>query len=1006
MNKLIELIQSITKRDPNRSEAELQAEIRQLLIEAPLDLGDNQVKLESALKDARRIDIEVGATVIEVKRNLRKGRILEDAIHQLTGYVIERTHETDQAYVGLLTDGAEWRCFHLQSDQTLIEVAHYVIKESSINIDDFINWLDGILATQQSLLPNPNTIETKLGAGSPFYKIHHATLFDLYRQHRDLPTVQMKRSLWAKLLTTALGSHFEDNDDLFVEHTLLVNTAEIIAHAVLGLPIRQLEASVLLSGSAFTESGLHGVVENDFFDWVLDIPNGDRFVQSLAAKISRFDWTKVSYDVMKILYESIIDQTVRQKLGEYYTPDWLAEVLVREVVDQPLVQKVLDPSCGSGTFLFHTIRRCLQAARDQDLDMGESIHRITQQVIGFDIHPVAVTLARVTYLLALGRENLLSPDRAAIHIPVYLADSMQWRQKPQDLLSHNHIVINTSDEGLSFESELRFPFEILKQSQVFDELIQNFVDRLSQKQPQDPIPEIVDILERLNIDDQFHPTLETTFQTMCSLHDQGRDHIWGYYIRNLVRPTWLSLPENHVHILLGNPPWLSYRKMPEEMQSSFRKLSQERSLWHGAKNATHQDLSALFVVKAIQSYLQDGGKFAFVMPNSVLDRDYFQGFRNGCYATHQDMTQVAFQESWDLKKLRPHFFPRGSAVIFGHRSDHAERMPHQTEQWSGRVNDSKASWSSAQNTIKRQKQTDSDSNSKSKSGYAGQFFQGATIVPRVLMIVEPAPRPVLGLVKGTSIIQSKRSALEKEPWCSLPSRSGVIESQFIWHLYTGSSILPFRCTTPELATIPWDEQRQKLIHGDVYELGLYQQFSKWWRESEKLWMQHRTSDRLTLIQQVNYMNKLSHQFPVAAERVVYATSGMHICAARLLDQKGIIDSKLYWMKSSSRRESDYLCAVLNAAITTDRTRPFMSYGKDERDIHKHVWKLPIPKFNSQVQLHQDISGLGQILEKKISDLPLRSVYFSSVRADIRKFIANSKQGQKLEALVTRLLDDC
>ena len=44
----------------------------------------------------------------------------------------------------------------------------------------------------------------------------------------------MKRRLWARLLTTALGTQFEDSDALFVEHTYLVNTAEVIAHAIVG----------------------------------------------------------------------------------------------------------------------------------------------------------------------------------------------------------------------------------------------------------------------------------------------------------------------------------------------------------------------------------------------------------------------------------------------------------------------------------------------------------------------------------------------------------------------------------------------------------------------------------------------------------------------------------------------------------------------------------------------------------------------------------------------------
>jgi hypothetical protein len=50
------------------------------------------------------------------------------------------------------------------------------------------------------------------------------------------------------------------------------------------------------------------------------------------------------------------------------------------------------------------------------------------------------------------------------------------------------------------------------------------------------------------------------------------------------------------------------------------------------------------------------------------------------------------------------------------------------------------------------------------------------------------------------------------------------------------------------------------------------------------------------------------------------------------------ETGLYWAPINSEDEADYLCAIMNSAVTTEILRPFMSYGKDERDIHKHVWQ--------------------------------------------------------------------
>ena len=128
-----------------------------------------------------------------------------------------------------------------------------------------------------------------------------------------------------------------------------------------------------------------------------------------------------------MLYESVITAPTRKRLGEYYTPDWLAERIVATAVDRPLETRVLDPSCGSGTFVFHAVRRYLNAAEAAGLSLELALSGLTRKVLGMDLHPVAVTLARVTYLLAIGRDRLIHPDRGPIQVPVYLGDAVQWR---------------------------------------------------------------------------------------------------------------------------------------------------------------------------------------------------------------------------------------------------------------------------------------------------------------------------------------------------------------------------------------------------------------------------------------------------------------------------------------------------------------------------------------------------------------------------------------------------
>ncbi|WP_226584376.1 class I SAM-dependent methyltransferase, partial [Acuticoccus sediminis] len=432
---LTETFSRLVGRDNRRTEAEIQADVRQFILDAPFELEEDDlslVQLESQLGDRRRIDVEVGATVIEVKRDLRPERIRRDAEEQLAGYVAMRAEQTGLRYVGMLTDGTGWYCYHLVENE-LRQVAEISLEVGQI--DRLTVWLEGVLATTHGLVPTAEAIVTRLGATSSAYLLDRATISAIYQRHRNEPSVAMKRTLWARLLTSALGTQFEDSDDLFIEHTLLVNSAEIIAHAVLGLHPETITPAALLGGERFDESGIYGVVEQDFFDWVAELEEGRTFVRTLSRRLARFDWSAVEQDVLKVLYESIIGAETRKRLGEYYTPDWLAHIVVEEAIDAPLSRRVLDAACGSGTFLFHAIRRYIAAAEAAGIAVPDQITGVTRHIIGMDLHPVAVTLARVTYLLAIGRDRLIDPARGTIQIPVYLGDSLQWQEQSLDLWS-------------------------------------------------------------------------------------------------------------------------------------------------------------------------------------------------------------------------------------------------------------------------------------------------------------------------------------------------------------------------------------------------------------------------------------------------------------------------------------------------------------------------------------------------------------------------------------------
>ncbi len=1006
---LTDLVKRMATRGGGRTEADVQADIRTLLLYGGLNLEDHQVvKLEEQTADGtrRRIDVAVGFTVIEVKEDLRAGNVRPKAVEQLSGYVSTQTAKYNQRYSGVLTDGADWYLHYLGPDGDLVEVSSLQCSATDPDPERLLIWLEGVLATVQAITPSPGEIERRLGATSPAFALDFAELTALYDGCREHSEVQLKRELWSKLLTTALGTSFTDTDRLFIEHTYLVVAAEIIAHAVVGFDPSDpsLGPATLISGQAFTATAqIHGVVEADFFDWVLEAQGGAEWIRGLARRLQRFVWNNVEHDVLKVLYESVIGTVTRKQLGEYYTPDWLAERMVAEVVTDPLNQRVLDPSCGSGTFVFQAARRYLDAAEAAGVANGDALRGLTYHVFGLDLHPVAVTLARVTYLLAIGTERLAAPDRGPLNVPVYLGDSIQW-DKRTDMLTAQGITIPTSDLPMLFDTELVFPERLLSDAGRFDELVFELSRRATDRPKNSAIPSITSVLRNFGVHEDDRATVSETFRLLCSLYDNDRNHIWGYYVRNLVRPLWLMRSENKVDVLVGNPPWLAYGFMTLGMKENFRTQSKARNLWPTNKTARNPDLSAFFVARSAELYLRGGGAFAFVMPNAVLSRQQYEGFREGDYGSD---TTITFNQPWDLSEVKPDMFPVPSCAVFGQLTNAGsgrKSLPKETILWSGQLPKASTTWSVAEGKLSQSATVSVVALTGSASPYAPRFAAGANIRPRVLLCVEPAPAGPLGAGAGRTRVRSLRSNQEKTPWKELPGLDGVVENQFLRPVHLGSTVVPYRLLEPWLTVVPWDGQR--LLNGDDPEIERYPALADWWRKAEGVWTaNNKQGAALRLGDQVDYRRSLRQQFPLAPQRVVYTKSGTTLAAARVADPRALIDHVLYWASAASTGEAHYLCAIVNSEVLKERVKPLQSKGLfGARHWDKYIFSVPFGLFDPDNDLHSRLAEAGEQAEDIAATVPLApGVEFKRARTQVRAALVSAGIAQTIEDLVDELL---
>ncbi len=561
---------------------EVKADFRDLLVkEFGVQLG--ALDFERRVPEVRgRLDALIGRTVFEAKTDL--DREWPDVERRMPDYLADREREERERFVGIASDGRKWVVFELAAGQ-LVEVKCTELDPDKPEI--FLAWLDGAVALRSSLPPNALTVREQLGEDSVAYRRADEELRALWERLKANPVAMLKRQLWADLLKLVYGREVE-SDALWFQHTFLVIVAKCIALAVMRL--NEDDPARLLSGEAFAAAGINGAVESDFFDWVVGDPVGEALVRRIMNHVRRFRLSEVETDVLKILYELLIDRDERHGLGEYYTPDWLAAKMVRSAIDRPLEQRVLDPGCGSGTFLFHAIRHFLDEAEDAAMPRERRAAEACAQIAGLDIHPVAVIIARVTYLLGLAP---VLPQRAGgLSIPVYLGDAMQL--SISEFLAGKELTIRvppppagasgSSNGNGNGRETLDFPETFCRDPALFDKAIERMrtgsLEGLSRAQIEAALHRITEQHYRADVTDEQKLAIQDlgkTYLTFDRLRRDKRDTIWAYVARNLSRPLAYSASAGWANVVIGNPPWLAFPHMSADLQRRFRRAGARRA---------------------------------------------------------------------------------------------------------------------------------------------------------------------------------------------------------------------------------------------------------------------------------------------------------------------------------------------------------------------------------------------------------------------------------------------
>ena len=950
----------------------------------------------------QRVDLRVRNTYIEFKRDIMvRGAPDAKYVKQLDEYLLSAVESGWGIQNGILTDGKHYLKRGIGDHILPIAGNPPRVFERATQGPRLREYLNDVIDTvAQDIVPSSETLTRHLGMNSDLLKQATALLVSAHNQYREHPTVSVKRKLWQELLQVALGQDSAGDPDaadwLFVRHTYLATLTALVMQAHFGIDVeREADSNParLIDGSILhAQTGLKGVIESDLFQWPGEIGQ-TQYVRAIARKVAQFAWRNhKTEELAATLYQNTITPSERRKMGEYYTPRWLAQAIVDEMPD-PLNAATMDPACGSGTFLESVAKRIIESAEREGLSARETLNKLLNNIIGIDLHPVAVQLAKATYVLSCNETITaarLEGHRADITPPVYLGDSLQLRYDRNTIFGQGYVTLLTTEtpEGESAPVQFQIPMSVARQPDKFDRLMLDLARAVEREEDTDRV------LDRHSITDKNErEPMRNTAERMRRLRDMGRDHVWAYYLRNMVRPA--AIAEEKVDAIVGNPPWLTYNQSADIIREELQNLSKSAyDIWAGGRNAPNQDISALFFARAADLYLRDGGAIGMVMPHSALRSGQYLKWRSGYWQTKGRgaksgiSVDFRFKTPWDLDNLDPNdFFPMPGSVIFARRVAKSSDLETGRESARPLTPGSVEIWRGATDTpsVTRLAERLHHDDGEFHSAYAEFARRGADIFDRRLYFVRVHPNEGMFAFPNTFATYPRASRQDKKTYDISQLNGAVVHADNLFSVYLGESLAPYIALPPLTAVLPvikstmilpLDHSRcakngktGKIRHNacrvDTQELDVRMQ--ERWPMMEALWDANKgKSDNKSLTQNLNWMNKLTSQLEYLRNpgdrpvRIAYTGAGRPT-AALIDDVKAILDTKLYQVTCRNLDEAHYLLAIINSDSLADAAKPFCTtnWARKIRDLQKHLWKLPIPEYDADDESHARLSRLGK-----------------------------------------------
>jgi len=769
---------------------------------------------------------------------------------------------------------------------------------------------------------------------------------------------------------------------LFALNTYIALLAKLVAACALpnaaqdildgSVPVKARLAE-LESGKLFEHAGIINMLNGDFFSWYIDDPATAAFEADLDRLIARL--TGVNYDISKKnpattrdlfkgIYQTFVPRELRHALGEFYTPDWLAEHGI-DVLGWTPSDDMLDPTCGSGTFLLEGLRRRLMAEKKP------TACKLLKGIYGIDLNPLAVLSAKAS--LAVFIAPYLDPAHP-VRIPVYLADAINNATMDADRCYVHHM--QTEKGPILFKCPVA-----LVESAEFHAIFSRLRFLIDTDLPAKGI--IAAVKKDFNLSMLTKGDWEAftgTIQSLVDLHNQGWNGIWCPILAD--RFSAGAIPQ--VKFICGNPPWVKWSHLPPEYAKFIGPKCRTMGVFSSDKwvGGIESDISTVITFEAIDKHLTDGGKLGFFITGSVFTNESSEGFRQFSIRDGQVTCSVELVE--DYTPVLPFEGVSNNPTFLVVKRGATTAFPVTYRVWSAYDEQGKKirSFNNSKDFQACADSVDFLAQPVPGGGAARPWIIGTAAEQKIFEKVFGPSSLVYAARKGVTTDRNGifwvqtfesgpeevliRNAADVGKTKGIPSKRAIIEKEHVFPLLRGRGVKPFAVTPDDLKIIV----PQRGMHGNP-DLALASPKTARFLAGFKGILEERSSfKRFQKKQGQPYYSLWSTgAYTFAPYKVLWREMGGNAFAAAyvgsvddpILGNKLVIpDHKLYFIPVGTVEEAAYLTGFLNAPLIARAVSAYAAQLSLGASVAEY---LHIPQFNKKEKLHKKLAALA----KKITD---------------------------------------